>query len=281
MKHLTPLLFVSLLILSACAAPSDETAMNADSDASSGTMAPSSLSDVPAFTASGETVTYATIDGANIEGYLAVPEGEGPFPGLVLIHEWWGLNQNIRDLADDFAGQGYVALAVDLYEGESTTDQSRARELSSGVQNNMERAQENLRQATEFLREQPNVQDDALASVGWCFGGGWSYQMAKNDFGLDASVMYYGRFSPHEDHSHMRTDIIGHFGEDDMSISVDDVRTFQATLSTTNGDHEIYIYPNSGHGFANEDNAAAYNPEAARVAWERTLAFLSEHVRSE
>lgn len=271
MKKLSLLTLFSLVALAGCApAPTrDDTA----AETGTGSSAASS------FAAQGSEVTYADIDGTEITGYMAVPEGDGPFPALVLIHEWWGLNDNIRSLADDFAARGYVALAVDMYEGESTTDQAKARELSSGVQNNMERAQENLRQAAAFLREQPNVKGDALASVGWCFGGGWSYQMARNDFGLDASVMYYGRFSPHDDHSHMKTDIIGHFGAEDMSIKVDDVETFQATLRTGSGAHEIYIYPNAGHGFANEDNAEAYNPEAAALAWQRTMTFLTEHVR--
>lgn len=277
--RLSPIL--SLVFLAACATP-DPVPDISDAETGTGTLQESSVM-LETSTGSYEVgiaqdVTYAEIDGTRVTGYMTAPEGDGPFPALVLIHEWWGLNENIRALAEDFARQGYVALAVDMYEGESTTEQARARELSGGVQENMDRALENLRQATIFLRAQSVVNDDALASVGWCFGGGWAYQMARNDLGLDASVMYYGRFSPHEDHSHMRTDIIGHFGEEDMSISVDDVETFQATLQTTSGEHEIYIYPNAGHGFANEDNPA-HNPEAAALAWQRTIDFLSQHVR--
>jgi carboxymethylenebutenolidase len=269
---------LSFALLVACTPPTgntpgDDTATGALQESSAGTASGAMLRETDT-----EEVVYATIDGTEIEGYLAKPEGNGPFPALVLIHEWWGLNDNIRDLAEQYAEQGYVALAVDMYEGESTTEQAKAQELSGKVQANMERANENLKQATAYLRTLEEVKDDAIASVGWCFGGGWSYQMAKNDYGLDASVMYYGRFSPHDDHSHMKTDIIGHFGEEDMSIKVDDVNTFQATLKTTAGDHEIYIYPNAGHGFANEDNEQAYNAEAAQLAWQRTLAFLQEHV---
>lgn len=206
-------------------------------------------------------------------GYLALPTGTGPFPAIILIHEWWGLNDNIRWYAEQFAKQGYVALAVDLY-GEWTQDQSRARELATQVRENVPFAMDNLRQAAAYLRSRPEVTSNRLASVGWCFGGQWSYQMAKNDFGLDASVMYYGQFAPEDDLHHMKTLIIGHFGEEDQGIPVQNVKEFQAKLQTLSGEHRIFIYPNEGHGFARE-----LESESARVAWERTLEFLKEHVR--
>jgi len=283
MKTPSAALVAALLLISACAPQTTQPTNDINPDTGTGAIEESSQGALNTGSGSldinSEEVTYATMDGKEIKGFVAYPEsGSGTYPGLVLIHEWWGLNENIRDLAEQYAAQGYVALAVDLYEGESTTDQARARELTTSVSGNMPRANDNLRQATAYLRSRPDVKGHALASVGWCFGGAWSYQMAKNDMGLDASVMYYGQFSPHEDHSHMKTDIIGHFGAEDMSIKVNDVETFQATLKTASGDHEIYIYPNSGHGFANEDNADAYNPEAAALAWQRTLTFLRAHV---
>ena len=220
-----------------------------------------------------ESVSYAMIDGRKISGFLARPNDDGPHPALILIHEWWGLNDNMRSLARDFAKQGYVALAVDLYEGESTTDQTQAPALVGRVLADMDRALENLRQAVAYLRGLSQVNDEKLASVGWCFGGGWSYQMAKNDLGVRATVMYYGQFDPHDDFAHMKADILGHFGEKDANIKVDTVKEFEAALITHKGIHEIYIYPNAGHGFANPDNPA-YNPEAAAKAWERTMNFL-------
>ncbi|MDD4319614.1 MAG: dienelactone hydrolase family protein [Candidatus Peribacteraceae bacterium] len=206
-------------------------------------------------------------------GYLALPAGDGPFPAVVLIHEWWGLNDNMRDYAEQFARQGYVALAADLYGGESTEDPARAQELAAGVAGNPTAALQNLQSAVAYVRGLPDVDGERLASVGWCFGGGWSYQMARNDLGVQATVMYYGRFMPDDDLSQMKADIIGHFGEDDESIPVDDVRAFQARLQTQGGTHEIYIYPNRGHGFARELD----NPDAVQ-AWDRTLAFLREHL---
>ena len=141
----------------------------------------------------------------------------------------------------------------------------------------LEGAFANLRAAVRYLQGLPQVSGERLASVGWCFGGGWSYQMAKNDLGVRASVMYYGRFSVADDLSRMRALILGNFGEEDRSISVDSVREFQATLRTLSGAHEVYIYPNAGHAFANEDSAS-YNREAAELAWRRTLAFLEKHL---
>ena len=206
-----------------------------------------------------------------------MPEGDGPFPALILIHEWWGLNDNIRAFADQFAEQGYIALAVDLYDGEVTDTRDRAMELVTAVRGDTEPAFENLRHAVSYLQSRDDVIADSLASVGWCFGGGWAYQMAKNDLGVEASIMYYGQFEPEADFMHMRSSILGHFGETDRSIKVDDVEVFRANLQTASGDHAVYIYPNSGHGFANADNSN-YNKESADLAWKRTLEFLEEEL---
>ena len=212
------------------------------------------------------------------EGYLAEPVGEGPFPALILVHEWWGLNSNIEDLADDFAAQGYVALAVDLYDGEVAVTPDEAGALAGGVRQDTDEAFANLEAARAYLAGLAMVDGDKLASVGWCFGGQWAYNMAANNMGVDASVMYYGRFSMDDDLSMMRADILGHFGEEDRSIAIDDVNQFEAKLSTLEGDHSVFIYPNAGHAFANEDNEEAYNEEAADLAWERTLEFLSREL---
>ncbi|MCI0619546.1 dienelactone hydrolase family protein [Candidatus Wolfebacteria bacterium] len=221
-----------------------------------------------------EEITYY----GDVKGYLARPantpsDGEA-YPALILIHEWWGLNDNIRSLADDFAEQGYVALAVDLYEGEIAKTSEEAGALAGAVRDNVAPAFENLNAAVDYLSSLPYVDGERLASVGWCFGGGWAYEMARNNLGVDASVMYYGRFSLEDDLSMMRADILGHFGEEDASIAVDDVRQFEAKLQTQGGDHAVFIYPNAGHAFANSDNEGAYNEEAARLAWQRTMEFL-------
>lgn len=218
---------------------------------------------------------YGTSGSQALKGYLAQPAEDGVYPAMILIHEWWGLNDHIRATARDFAKLGYVALAVDLYGKEATNDPRTARDYASEVRANINGTFENLKAAVSSLREMANVDKDRLASIGWCFGGGWSYQMAKNDLGVEATVIYYGRFNPADDLKKMRAKIIGHFAEEDRGILVDNVKEFQATLKTLNGDHEIYIYPNTQHGFASRpgDNPR-YDEEAAKLAWERTNAFL-------
>ena len=231
------------------------------------------------FSVKSDDVTYSDAGGNKAVGYFARPDKEGRCPAIVLIHEWWGLNDDIRSKTREFAELGYVALAVDLYNGDSTTDASQARKLAGQVRGEMELAQENLRDAIVWLKKSKHVDEDRLASIGWCFGGGWSYQIAKNDLGVKASVIYYGFFNPEDDLKKMKAELIGHFAEQDRAIRVDSVREFQAKLRTQGGDHEVYIYPNTSHGFASrKGNNPQYNDQAAQLARQRTLAFLKKHL---
>lgn len=255
MRRLAPAIACCLLV--GCAAPSPTPPSDAPQTESGAVT-----------TAIGSSVSYGAA-----QGYLAVPRSPGPHPGIILIHEWWGLNDNIRWYAEAFAAQGYVALAVDLYDGVSTTDPEEAKRLAGAVREDVEGAAANLRAAVAYLRTLPDVEPDRLASVGWCFGGGWSYQMAKGDMGVKATVMYYGQFAPDDDLSMMKSHIIGHFGEDDAAIPVDDVKAFRAKLQTLSGENQVFIYENEGHGFARE-----LTTESARTAWERTLEFLREQL---
>lgn len=226
----------------------------------------------PLFAVETETVSYH----GETKGYLAIPDGPTKnYPAVILIHEWWGLNEDIKTKARAFAKEGYVALAVDLYGVEAVTTPEEARKLAGKVRDNMEPAFDNLKGAITFLRSHSKVDKNRLASVGWCFGGGWSYQIAKNNLGTKASVIYYGRFNPADDLQKMRANILGHFAEKDRGIKVDNVKEFQAKLNTLSGEHEIYIYPNTGHGFANPDNSI-YDKKASELAGKRTLDFLKK-----
>jgi len=235
---------------------------------------------VPVNAAGAEIVNAEVVyyqNGKNVSGYLARPADTQKHPGLILIHEWWGLNDNIRDNARKFAELGYAALAVDLYEGSSATTPDEARKLATGVRKNVEGAFKNLKSAVAFMKGHAGINPDSIASIGWCFGGGWSYQIAKNGLGVKSSIIYYGRFNPKDDLSKMRATILGHFGANDRGIKVDSVEEFQARLKTLSGDHEIYIYENAGHAFAN-DGGSGYNKEAADLAWKRTVTFLEKYL---
>lgn len=218
-----------------------------------------------------------TVYHKDIQGYLAIPQNAIDAPALILIHEWWGLNDDIRAKAEEFAQAGYVALAVDLYGGESTNKAVKAIKLASGVRGDQQEAFANLRSAVQFLRNLPETDGERIGSVGWCFGGGWSYQIARNNLGVKASVIYYGRFNPDDDLSKMKATILGHFGEKDRSIKIDNVKQFQAQLQTLSGAHDIFIYPNAGHGFANPDSSA-YDRQSADAAYQRTLDFFARHL---
>ncbi|EKE27675.1 MAG: hypothetical protein ACD_3C00172G0002 [uncultured bacterium (gcode 4)] len=213
-------------------------------------------------------------------GYFAKPARDWTYPALILIHEWWWLNDNIKSLAMDFAKEGYVVLAADMYWSKVAKNATEAMQFASGVTNNEAAAFDNLKYAVEYLQWLPEVDDNRMWSVGWCFWWWWAYQMAKNNLWTKVSVMYYWRFNPEDDLSMMRSQILGHFWEKDMNISIDTVNEFQAKLKTLTWSHMVYIYPNAGHGFANEpsDN---YDEEAANLAWQRTLDFLNVNLKQQ
>ena len=225
----------------------------------------------------GQMINYHSIEDEKVMGYLSKPKSKGPFPGIILIHEWWGLNQDIKNKADEFAKKGYIALAVDLYRGNNTSEPNIARKLAGNVRGNIDEAFKNLKSGLDYLKKINEVDPQKLAAIGWCFGGGWSYQIAKNNLGVKASVIYYGRFNPDDDLSIMRSNIIGHFAENDRGISIDNVKEFQAKLKTHKGYHEIYIYPNTMHGFASRPGEnSIYNKNASDKAWKRTISFLDK-----
>jgi carboxymethylenebutenolidase len=227
-----------------------------------------------------KTVNY--YDSAS--GYLVYPvlnpnNNTQKLPVVVMIHEWWGLNDNIKDMANMLAKEGYVVLAVDLY-GEVTTDPGRALELSSSVRNNPEEAVANMQGAVNYLGSLENVNSSRIASLGWCFGGGQSLQLAltSEEKPLAASVIYYGNLVTDEQSlSTIKWPILGIFGDQDQSIPVDTVNQFKGALDSVGITNEIYIYPGVGHAFANPsgDN---YAPEETADAWQKTLAFLDKYV---
>lgn len=219
------------------------------------------------------SVEYA--DGIN--GFLAKPDSAGKYPGIVMIHEWWGLNENIKNVAKQMASEGYVVLAVDLF-GEVTTESMRAQELTSGVRSNPDNAIQNMKSAVSFLRNHESVDDNAIGSLGWCFGGGMSLQLALNEE-MSATGIYYGSLvADPETLSVIEWPVLGIFGSEDRSISVEQVKAFETALNEINVENEIYIYDGVGHAFANP-SGVSYAPEQTKDAWENTVAFFDKHLK--
>jgi carboxymethylenebutenolidase len=215
----------------------------------------------------------------NATGYLAYPQNGTDFPAVIMIHEWWGLNQNIKNMADQLAHEGYVVLAVDLYNGEVATESSRAGMLAGSVRDNPDEAVNNLNAAVEHVSSLQNVDRSRIASLGWCFGGGQSLQLALNtEQPLAATVIYYGTLVTNQSElAEISWPVLGVFGSTDQSIPVETVNQFEAALDANGVTNEIYVYEGVGHAFANPsgDN---YAPKETADAWEKTLAFLNRYV---
>lgn len=239
------------------------------------------IAQAPTVAVTGEDVTYGTVEGQPIAGYLARPtDATEPLPGLIVIHEWWGLNDNIKAMTERLAGEGYAALAVDLYGGQVAEAPEQAQPLTQAVSQNPQLAQENLRQAYQYLETEQ--QSPTIASLGWCFGGGWSLQTALlYPDQLDATVIYYGgQIETDPDVlSPLQMPILGLFGELDDNPSPETVRQFEAALQSLGKSPEIYIYEGADHAFANP-SGTRYNAEAAEDAWVRTVTFLDRHLKS-
>ena len=164
-------------------------------------------------------------------GFLAKPKKDGVYPAVVMIHEWWGLNDNIKEMARSLAAEGYVVLAVDLYNGKVGKNSTEAGQLASQVRNNPNTAISNMKSAVQYLKNQNNVDKNKIASMGWCFGGAMSLQFALNEK-LAATVIYYGNLETNATKlSVIKWPVLGIFGTKDTSIPVETVKKFEAALN--------------------------------------------------
>jgi carboxymethylenebutenolidase len=223
--------------------------------------------------ADGKSVTYKSGD-ESVTGMLYTPAGKGPFPALIVIHEWWGLNDWVKEQVSKFADQGYVALAVDLYRGKIADTPDLAHELMRGVPE--DRAARDLGAAFDYLAAQPNVKKDRIGSVGWCMGGGYSLDVALLEPTLAATVINYGHLATDTaELKKINASILGSFGGQDRGITPDDVKKFQQALTQLGKKVEIKIYPDAGHAFQNPNNKQGYRADDAADAWKRTLDFLA------
>jgi carboxymethylenebutenolidase len=223
------------------------------------------------------------------KGYLVYPitsnenqtiNDNNTLPAVVMIHENKGLNDNIKNMASLLARNGYVVLAVDLFKGEVTTDRNRSSELTQDVRDNQDIATANLKSAVKYLASLPNVDAEKIVSLGWCFGGAQSLQLAldSQDHPLAATIIYYGHLiTDNATLANIKWPVLGIFGDQDRSIPVDTVKAFELALNSNDIPNEIYIYKGVGHAFANP-SGENYAPKETQDAWQKTLSFLKKHV---
>jgi carboxymethylenebutenolidase len=230
-----------------------------------------------AFAADGKPVSYKSGD-ETVQGILYTPDGKGPFPGILVIHEWWGLNDWVKEQASKLADQGYAALAIDLYRGKVATTPDMAHELMRGVPE--DRANRDLKAAFDYLASQPKVKKNRIGSIGWCMGGGYSLDMALDEPTLAADVINYGHLVTDPDAiKKINAPILGLFGAQDQGITPDDVHKFETAMKQQSKKIDIKIYDDAGHAFENPNNKTGYRPADATDAWQRTVDFLSENLK--
>ncbi|MCE9652128.1 MAG: dienelactone hydrolase family protein [Nitrosarchaeum sp.] len=217
-----------------------------------------------------ESVQYSDIS----IGFLARPVFEESFPGVIMIHEWWGLNENIKEMAKKLASHGYVVLAVDLYGGQVATTSDEARNLMMSFDKNG--GIKNMNSAVSYLED--HYSPVKIGSLGWCFGGGQSLNLALNNK-LDATVIYYGSLvTDTKTLSAITWPVLGIFAELDKGITVSTVHDFENSLNQLKINNKIIIYPGVDHAFANP-SGNSYAPNASQDAWQKTLDFLNSNLK--
>jgi carboxymethylenebutenolidase len=230
-----------------------------------------------AFAADSKSVSYKSGD-ETVQALLYTPAGKGPFPAIIVIHEWWGLNDWVKDQASKLADQGYEALAIDLYRGKVATTPEMAHEIMRGVPE--DRAKRDLHAAFEFLQSQPSVRKDRIGAIGWCMGGGYSLDVALQEPTLAADVINYGSLATDpEALKKINAPILGLFGGLDQGITPNDVHKFETALKQLGKKIDIKIYDDAGHAFENPNNKGGYRPDDAADAWKRIFSFLAETLK--
>jgi carboxymethylenebutenolidase len=208
-------------------------------------------------------------------GYLATPAGERG-PAVIVLQEWWGLDDHIRSVCDRLANEGFFALAPDLFDGETTTQPSEAEQKLMAL--SMDKAEPQMCGAAEYLSKQPGFQGDGVGALGFCLGGGLSVWAAATCPQITAAVSYY-YVMPHgkPDFSKIKGPVLGHFGTADAFISNDESEALEAELRDAGVDVTFHYYDGNGHAFfAEHDRLGTYDPDAAQLSWQRSVSFLRE-----
>jgi carboxymethylenebutenolidase len=281
------LLVLSVTLLMACSespAPSateqSELQATAETHGNDAPVATPVASIKPAQTVITSRIAYGEINNKNIHGYLSVPaNATGSLPALIVIHDWWGLNDNIKATSERLAGEGYVTLAVDLYGEQVAETPKEAMVLMQNLTENSDLAIENLVQAYTYLSAAAGA--PKVGVVGWCLGGRWSLQTAlalPED--IDAMVMYYGAVETDKQRlATLNMPILGLFAGDDPIVPRNTIDLFRTNLRGLGKNASVFVYEDSKHAFANP-SGLAYDWEAAEDAWNKMLEFFYEHLVS-
>lgn len=224
-----------------------------------------------------EMISYEDTDGEVLMGYLARPEGEEAHAAIIVLQEWWGLNEHIKDVTRRFAEQGYVALAPDLYKGVVATEPDDARKLVMEL--DMAEAVNEIERAIGYLLEQSYVAGDNAGIVGFCMGGRLVLMTALQAENLGAAIAFYGSPIEPAQATEFKAPLLGLYGSEDGGIPVDGVNAMGEALAAAGVESEIHIYDGAQHAFFN-DTRASYHPEAAADAWDRALAWFGSHLGS-
>lgn len=224
-----------------------------------------------------ETVSYKS-GSETVNGYLALPEGGGKHPAIIVIHEWWGLNDWVKQQAQNFAKQGYVALAVDLYRGKTGTTPDEAHILMRGLPD--DRGLRDLEAAFTYLSARTDVEVKKIGSIGWCMGGGWSIKLAEDQPKLAAFVVNYGPLPTDAAIiAKIQAPMLGNFGADDKGIPPEAVNAFESAMKSAGKTEDIKIYDGAGHAFQNPNNKDGYRPQATADADKRIDAFFAKNLK--
>jgi len=221
-----------------------------------------------------QAVTFPSGD-STAQALLYLPHGVGPHPALIVIHEWWGLNDWIKQEAAGYAAKGYVTLAVDLYRGKIATTPDMAHELMRGLP--QDQGVRDLTSAVTYLESRKNVKRNRIGAVGWCMGGGYALQLAIAAPSLKAVAINYGALATDKsDLAKIHAAVLGNFGGQDHGITPDSVHAFEATMKSLGKPVDVKIYPQAGHAFENPNNAAGYRADDAADALARVDSFFAE-----
>ena len=227
-----------------------------------------------------ETVQWMS-DGTAIRGFLARPLGipSRGSPAVVILHEWWGLNDHMKDIARQFAIKGYVALVPDLYSrigAAVTKDGAEAAKLMDSLSS--QAVLRDLNAATTFLKTQPFVDPLRLGVVGFCMGGTFALTQAGHNSDLKAAVAFYGKVPPVETLDYLLCPVLYHYGAKDGWVTKQEVDRLAQGLRQFGKPGTVHVYPEAGHAFFNDTRPDAYRPDEAKLAWERTLQFFRQYL---